>query len=281
VQEPGTGADDPTAADRPAIGSLAGRVALITGAGSGLGRATAQTMAARGARIIGCDLAAGALDATTESLAGDGHHSLTADVSKPGAVDALIAEALSRAGRLDILVNSAGIAEGSGATIDHTAEHWQRIIDVNLTGTYLMCQAVARAMQCSGGGIILNISSIAGVVGLPRRTAYSASKAAVTMMTRVLASEWAVDGIRVNAVAPGYIRTPLTERLIAEGRVDLDAIQRRSPTGSMGTPQHVADALAFLASDEAVFITGAVLPVDGGYMAYGAPEDAFTLVTHD
>ena len=130
-------------------------------------------------------------------------------------------------------------------------------------------------MQSRRSGVILNLSSIAGVIGLPRRTAYSASKAAVTMITRVLASEWAPFGIRVNAVAPGYIHTPLTEKLVAEGRLDMAAIIRRSPTGTMGSSQDVADALAFLASDQATFISGVVLPVDGAYTAYGAPEDAY------
>jgi NAD(P)-dependent dehydrogenase (short-subunit alcohol dehydrogenase family) len=253
-------------------------VALITGAGSGLGRATAITMASRGARIVACDLSAAGLEATLALLPGSGHLPVTGDIARQNEVDAVVAAALADAGTsgIDILVNSAGIAEGAGDTFEHSLEHWQKIIDVNLTGSYLMCQAVARAMRDSGrGGVILNLSSIAGVIGLPRRTAYSASKGAVSMMTRVLAAEWARYGIRVNAVAPGYIRTPLTEKLAAEGRLDVAAILRRSPTGAMGTAQDVADALAFLASDQATFITGAILPVDGAYTAYGAPEDAY------
>lgn len=256
------------------IGSLAGRVALITGAGSGLGRATAVLMARRGARVACADLSADALAATRELLVGAGHQEIVGDVSQQESVDSLVARVLEQHQRIDVLVNSAGIAEGANETLDQTLEHWQRVIDVNLTGSYLMCQAVARTMRETHGGVILNLSSIAGVIGLPRRTAYSASKGAVSMMTRVLASEWASYGIRVNAVAPGYIRTPLTEQLIAEGRIDVEAIIRRSPTGSMGTSDDVAQALAFLASDQAQFITGVVLPVDGAYTAYGAPEDA-------
>lgn len=254
--------------------SLAGRVAVITGAGSGLGRATAMLFAVRGARVAAVDVVEQRAAETVADLTGAGHFALAADVASEPSVDAAIAEAVSAAGSVDVLVNSAGIAEGAGSTLDHDLEHWRRIIDVNQTGTFLTCRAAARAMRSGRGGVILNLSSIAGVIGLPRRTAYSASKAAVTMMTRVLASEWARDGIRVNAVAPGYIRTPLTDALIAEGRLDIASILRRSPTGAMGTPADVAEALAFLASDQARFITGVVLPVDGGFTSYGAPEDA-------
>ena len=257
------------------VGDLSGRVALITGAGSGLGRATAVLLAERGARIVSVDLVADSAEATLGLLVGDGHHAHSVDVARQESVDAVVAAALAAFGRIDVLVNSAGIAEGRGATLDHDIGHWQRIVDVNLTGSYLMCQAVARSMRDTGGGVILNLSSIAGVIGLPRRTAYSATKGAVSMMTKVLASEWAPYGIRVNAVAPGYIRTPLTEKLMADGRLDVEAILRRSPTGAMGTADDVAEALAFLASDQARFITGVVLPVDGAYTAYGAPEDAY------
>ncbi|WP_104133887.1 MULTISPECIES: SDR family NAD(P)-dependent oxidoreductase [unclassified Cryobacterium] len=257
------------------VGSLAERVVVITGAGSGLGRAAAELFAGRGAHIVAVDLAVDSASGTIDGLLGEGHLALQVDVSLQPSVDALTAAVLARFGRIDVLVNSAGIAEGRAPTLEQDLEHWQRIIDVNLTGSYLMCQATARIMRETGGGVILNLSSIAGVIGLPRRTAYSASKGGVSMLTRVLASEWAPYGIRVNAVAPGYIHTAMTEKLMAEGRLDVDAIVRRSPTGEMGTATDVAEALAFLASDQARFITGVVLPVDGAYTAYGAPEDAF------
>ncbi|MER3391202.1 MAG: SDR family NAD(P)-dependent oxidoreductase [Microcella pacifica] len=264
------------------LGDLSGRVALITGAGSGLGRATAILLAQRGARIISVDLMFDSAAATLKLLVGDGHGAWCADVARQKSVDEVVEVALEKFGRIDVLINSAGIAEGMGATLDRDLSHWQRIIDVNLTGSFLMCQAVARSMRDSGGGVILNLSSIAGVIGLPRRTAYSASKGAVSMMTKVLAAEWAPYRIRVNAVAPGYIHTPLTEKLMDEGRLDMDAIMRRSPTGEMGTAGDVAEALAFLASDQARFITGVVLPVDGAYTVYGAPEDAYPgVLGHD
>ncbi|GGI42624.1 hypothetical protein GCM10010988_39970 [Cnuibacter physcomitrellae] len=257
------------------MGSLRDRIALVTGGGSGLGRATCELFARRGASVVSGDLDGSAAAETIRLLAGDSHLALEIDVTDEGSIDSALSTVLGRYGRIDILVNSAGLGEGRSDTLVKGTPHWQRIIDVNLTGTYLACRGAAARMRHSGG-VILNISSIAGVIGLPRRTAYSASKAAVTMMTRVLASEWASMGVRVNAVAPGYIRTPMTDELAAQGRLNLDVVTRRTPAGTMGTPVDVAEALAFLASDQARFITGAVLPVDGGYMAYGAPEDAWS-----
>lgn len=271
------GSDAP--ADRaPSRDRLAHRIALVTGAGSGLGRAIAVAMAREGARIMAADVSAAALAETLPGLdpSPEGPHvALVGDVSDPDRVRAIVEGGVDAGGRIDILVNSAGIGEGASPTLDQTIDHWQRIIDINLTGTYLMCQAAAARMRTAGGGVILNMSSIAGVLGLPQRTAYTASKSAVSMITRTLASEWGPFGIRVNAIAPGYIRTAMTDRLIEEGRLSEADIVRRSPSGRMGTPEDVAAAFVFLASDEARFVSGAVLPVDGGYMAHGAPADAY------
>lgn len=258
-------------------GELAGRVALITGAGSGLCLATARLFAAEGARVVINDLRLDAAEAAAAAL-GHGHMALGGDVSREQDVTALVTEAQARTGGIDILVNNAGMPDNFVPTVEQPLSHWQRLIDVHLTGTFLMSKTVAFGMIERGrGGAILNLNSIAGVVGLPVRTAYSAAKAGIGMLTRVLGCEWGPHGIRVNAVAPGYMMTPLTEKLIAEGKIDTKRIRRRTPMGAFGTAEDIAQAMLFLASDRARFITGVTLPVDGGYMAFGAPSDAFTL----
>ena len=256
-------------------GELLGRVALITGAGSGIGQATALRMAAEGASIIVCDLSADAVGLTMDRFGAKGKHlGLCGNVSEESSIDDIVARALEWGGQIDILVNSAGISEVATPAQDQSVDQWRHIIDTNLAGTYIVSRAVGRGMVAQGSGVILNLNSIAGVLGLSLRSAYSASKAGVGMLTRVLASEWAPHGVRVNAVAPGYIRTQMTQKLLEAGIIDESRIERRTPAGKMGTVENVADALLFLASDRASFITGVTLPVDGGYMAFGAPEDA-------
>ena len=261
---------------------LAGRVALITGAGSGLGLATARAFAAEGASIVINDLRQDAAQAAAAALRvdfpGADHLAFGGDVSDEAAVKAMVAAIEAVTGRIDILVNNAGMPDSFTPTVDQPLSHWQRLIDVHLTGTYLVSKTVAPGMIARGeGGVILNLNSIAGVIGLPVRTAYSAAKAGIGMLTRVLGCEWGPHRIRVNAVAPGYMLTPLTEKLIAEGKIDEKRIRRRTPMGTMGTAEDIAQAMLFLASDRARFITGTTLPVDGGYMAWGAPSDAFPL----
>jgi NAD(P)-dependent dehydrogenase (short-subunit alcohol dehydrogenase family) len=255
---------------------LQGRVALITGAGSGLGLATARVFAREGATIVINDLR---LPLAQEAARGFGanHSAVAADVSDEKQVKAMVAEALERHGKIDILVNNAGVPDSFVPTVEQPLSHWQRLIDVHLTGTYLVSRTVAPSMIARRSGVILNLNSIAGVLGLPVRTAYSAAKAGVGMLTRVLGCEWGPHGVRVNAVAPGYIRTPMTEKLIVEGKIDERRIRKRTPMGMMGTADDVASALLFLASDQARFITAVTLPVDGGYSAWGAPSDAFPL----
>lgn len=255
---------------------LQGRVALITGAGSGLGLATAQVFAREGARVIINDIRPEAAQDAAASL-GPGHLAIGGDVADEASVTAMVAWAQAQCGRIDILVNNAGVPDSFVPTVDQPLAHWQRLIDIHLTGTYLVSKTVAPGMIAQGSGVILNLNSIAGVLGLPVRTAYSAAKAGIGMLTRVLGCEWAPHGIRVNAVAPGYMRTPLSEKLIAEGKIDENRIRRRTPMGRMGTAGDIAEAMLFLASDRAKFITAVTLPVDGGYCAFGAPSDAYTL----
>lgn len=256
---------------------FSGQVALVTGGGSGLGLETARRLAQGGARVVVNDLGAEAAEAAAASL-GEGHLGLGGDVSSEDDVAAFVADAVVRCGRIDVLVNNAGIPDPFVPTVSLELARWQRLLDVHLTGTFLVSKAVAGEMIRAGsGGAIVNLNSIGGVLGLSGRTGYSVAKAGIGMMTRVLGCEWGRHGIRVNAVAPGYILTPLLQGLIDAGKVDGGRIVRRTPMGRMGTAAQIADAIAFLASERAAFITGVTLPVDGGYMAYGAPGDAFTL----
>lgn len=253
---------------------LEGKIALVTGAGSGLGLATSQAFAREGAKVMINDLREETAKAAAASL-GEGHGAVGGDVSKEADVDAMVAATLERFGRIDILVNNAGVPDNFVATVDQPLAHWQRLIDIHLTGTYLVSQRVAPHMIAQGMGAMVNLSSIAGVVGLPVRTAYSAAKAGISMLTRVLGCEWAPHGIRVNAVAPGYILTPMTEPLIKEGRIDADRLRRRTPMGRLGRPEDIAEAILFLSSDRSRFVTGITMPVDGGYCAWGAASDAY------
>ena len=258
-----------------------GKVALVTGGASGLGLATARKLAEGGARVVINDLRARAAQEAAASL-GDGHLGVGGDVASAADVTAFVAAAHALEGHIDILVNNAGIADSFTPTVDQELAAWQRMLDIHLTGTYLVSKTVAPLMIAAGnGGAIVNLNSIAGIMGLPIRTAYSAAKAGIGMLTRVLGCEWGPHGIRVNAVAPGYILTPLTQKLIDDGKIDGKRIRRRTPMGEFGLPEHVADAIAFLASDQARFITGVSIPVDGGYMAFGAPSDACPIDDED
>ncbi|WP_284945955.1 SDR family NAD(P)-dependent oxidoreductase [Acidisoma cladoniae] len=258
------------------MAELAGRVALITGAGSGLGLETARLFAREGALIVINDVRAEAAEAAALSLGPD-HLAVAGDVADEASVAAMVAATMACYGRIDILVNNAGVPDAFVATVDQTLTHWQRLIDIHLTGTYLVSKTVAPHMIERKAGVILNLNSIAGILGLPVRTAYSAAKAGIGMLTQVLGCEWAPYGIRVNAVAPGYMLTPLLQRLIDEGKVDGDRIRRRTPMGKLGRAEHIAEAMLFLASDRAAFITAITLPVDGGYCSWGAPSDAYPL----
>lgn len=255
---------------------LQGRVALITGGASGLGLAAAQTLARQGMRVAVADLDAGAAERAAALLGeGGGYLALQGDVASEADVQRMADAVLARHGRIDVLINSAGIADSFKPTVEQQVADFRRLVDVHLTGTYMVTKAVAPAMLRQRSGSVINLSSVAGVLGLARRNAYSAAKAGIGMMTRTMGCEWAAQGVRVNAIAPGYMLTPFAQRLIDEGKLDAGRIRRRTPAGRLGTAQHIADAMAFLASDASAFITGVTLPVDGGYMAWGAASDAY------
>jgi NAD(P)-dependent dehydrogenase (short-subunit alcohol dehydrogenase family) len=253
---------------------LAGKRILVTGGASGIGDASTALFTGLGARVVIADLDATTLEAA-QARNGAVAHTIC-NVVDEAQVDAMIGVALDTLGGLDGVLNCAGVADAVAAATDQPIETWQRIIDINLRGTYLVCRAAGRHMLAEGTGSIVNLSSVNGTAGWPRRNAYGATKAAVAATTRSLASEWGDRGVRVNALAPAYIATPMVAALIDSGRVDSKRINDRTPLKRFGTPTEVGQAAAFLLSDWAAYITGVVLPVDGGWLAYGGAGDPAT-----
>jgi 3-oxoacyl-[acyl-carrier protein] reductase len=234
--------------------SLEGKLALVTGASRGIGRAIAQELASAGASVV-VGYRSGAEEA--EALASEiGGRAVQADVSQ--AEDA--ARLVEEAGDLDILVNNAGLTR-DGLILRMPDEDWDTVIDTNLGGVFYTCRAAARGMMKKRGGSIVNLTSVVGIHGNPGQTNYAASKAGIIGFTKSLARELASRGVRANAIAPGYIQTALTDVLPEEAQ---QAILANTPLARMGTPEDVAGAVRFLCSDEASFITGEVLLVDGG-----------------
>lgn len=243
------------------------RRVLVTGGADGIGRAIAEAFAALGDRVLIVDRDGGRAEATATEVGAEAH---ACDVTDADAVAAL---ALA-VGRIDVLVNNAGIGDSHLPTLEQEADRFRKVLDVNLTGSFLTAQAIGRGMVGAGGGAIVNLASIAGITGLPRRNAYGAAKAGVVALTRNLACEWAGSGVRVNAVAPAYVDTALVRAIADSGRMDLKAVRRRTPMGRLIKAQEVAAAVVFLASDAASAITGVTLPVDGGWSAFGDFGDA-------
>lgn len=258
-----------------AQGRLAGRVALVFGAGSsgpgwGNGKAAAVHYAREGARVVAVDRYTQAAQETAEIIALEGHDGLAqqADVTKAASVDAAVEAALARFGRIDILHNNVGITD-MGALEDITEARWQKVMDVNLSGVYRTCRRVIPVMRRQGKGVIVNISSIAAVQINPYPYySYYASKAALNQFTRAVAIQYARQGIRANCIMPGLMRTPMVEKQIAGQYADAAEMARKrdamAPMGRQGDAWDIARAAAFLCSDEAAYITGVCLPVDGG-----------------
>ncbi|WP_293861000.1 SDR family NAD(P)-dependent oxidoreductase [uncultured Alsobacter sp.] len=254
--------------DRP-IPSLRldGKRAIVTGGASGIGATTARLMADLGARVVVADIA----PVDPEALAALGAvAAVTGDVADEAAVDRMVAEAEAHLGGLDLVFNSAGIGDDLVPVHEQEVARWQRVVDVNLRGTYLVCRAAGRSMLRQGKGAIVNVSSIVGLGAFPGRSGYGIAKAGVIHLTRTLACEWGTAGIRVNCIAPAYTRTPMVRALLERNVFDPTAIERRTPLGRFAEPEEMARAAAFLLSDWASYVTGTVLPVDGGWSAYGA-----------
>jgi len=253
-------------------------VAIVTGAGDGIGWATSERLADDVSHVVLVDLREDAVVQRAAQL-GSAHLGLRCDVSSPEDIAGVIRTVVDRFGRIDVLVNNAGIGEQAAATLDQDVELFDRVLRVHLRGTFLMSRDVGRVMVANRSGSIVNIGSIAGQAGIPGRNAYGAAKAGIVSMTRAMACEWARRGVRVNAVAPGYVRTQLVAELEGRGVLDSAAINARTPMGRMADPAEIAEAIAFLASKRASFVTGTTLHVDGGWLALGAPESV--LATND
>jgi len=242
---------------------LQDRVALVTGAGRGIGRAIAEKMAAQGARVVVADRDEAAAKATATAL---GAVAMFADIGDPHAVEALFAAVVQQFGRIDILVNNAGVGI-TKRVVDTSLAEWERVIRINLTGSFLCCQQAARQMMQQRSGRIVNIVSLSGQRGGVGRGAYGASKAGLEVLTRILAVELADYGINVNAIAPGPIMTDVAREMHTQET--RDAYHRLTPQRRYGEPSEIGDAAVFLASDEAAYITGHTLNVDGGFGAAG------------
>jgi NAD(P)-dependent dehydrogenase (short-subunit alcohol dehydrogenase family) len=249
-------------------GRVDGKVVVATGIASGIGRATALALAREGARLVLGDVAAAGEETARDARALGAHAEFVpADVTRQADVDALVARALSRHGRLDCAVNNAGIEGALRNTADYPEETFERVIQVNLIGVWRCLRAEVPVMLRTGGGAIVNTASVAGLVGAGALSAYVASKHGVVGLTRSAAIEYAKAGIRVNAVCPGVIDTPMVDRLSAEMPALREALIAMKPMGRLGRAEEVAEAVVWLCSDAASFVTGHALAVDGGYVA--------------
>jgi NAD(P)-dependent dehydrogenase (short-subunit alcohol dehydrogenase family) len=249
--------------------TLRDKRALITGGGSGIGQATCIALAQAGAEVAVNDISETAARATCERIIAFGGKAfpLVGSVADPGDVRRFFAVLDVRAEGLDILVNNAGIS-GNKPTLDITDDEWRRVMSINQDGVFYCAREAARRMRDKGGAIV-NIGSIYSTVAAPNRLSYCATKAAVGMMTKSLALEWAPYGIRVNCVAPGYADTPLMHQLAAEGRVDVAALIERTPQKRLALLSEIADSVLYLCEERSAHITGHILAVDGGWTANG------------
>jgi NAD(P)-dependent dehydrogenase (short-subunit alcohol dehydrogenase family) len=250
-------------------GPMTGRVALVTGASAGIGRATAIAFARAGAKVVVSDVDTAGGEETVHLVADEGGEAIfiRADVSRAEDVEALVGGTIEVYDRLDYAFNNAGIEGDNAYAAEATEANWDRVIDINLKGAWLCMKYQIPHMVRQGGGSIVNCSSVAGVVGFPGVSAYSASKHGMLGLTKTAALEYATEGVRVNAVCPGIIRTAMIERFTGGSAEAEQQLVAGEPVGRMGTPEEVASAVLWLCSDGASFVTGHSLTVDGGFLA--------------
>ncbi len=242
------------------------KVVIITGAASGIGKATAELFAKHGASVVISDIQEAEGKATTENIIANGGKAsfIKTDVSRPEEMEALVNFAIKTYGKLDIAINNAGIGGELNPTADMSIEGWNKVIEVNLNSIFYGMKYQIQAMLKNGDGSIVNIASILGAVGFAGSSAYTAAKHGVLGISKAAALEYSAHGIRINAVGPGFIETPLLNALDAEMKSQLASLH---PIGRLGTSEEVAELILWLASDKASFVTGSYYPVDGGYLA--------------
>ena len=249
-------------------GQFSGKTVLVTGGGSGIGEACATTLAARGGKVMIADVNPAAAERVAKPITAAGAMAtpFKADVTNPSSVEAMVRFTVETYGGLDVAVNNAGIGGEQNPTGEYSLEGWQKVIDINLNGVFYCMRYEIPAMLQSGHGAIVNMASILGSVGFADSSAYVAAKHGVVGLTQTAAIEYATRGIRVNSVGPGFITTPLV--LNSQDATARQAIAGLHPVKRMGTPEEVAALVCFLASDEASFVTGAELVIDGGFIAH-------------
>lgn len=252
------------------MSSLNGLRALVTGSSSGIGAATARTMAERGAAVAVHARTGASLDGVLVDLKKIGGPAVACpgDLTRPGECRKVVDGAYEALGGLDVLVNNAG-AGATAPSAELSADRWNAVLTLDLTAPFLCAQAASQYMLSAGRGVIINIGSSFGHVGVPGRAAYGAAKAGLIGLTRVLAAEWGPSGVRVVCVDPGTVLTPMAERNMAAGGFTFDALESRTPLRRPAQPSEIAQVVAFIASDEASYVTGASVLVDGGYVSYG------------